>query len=528
MIRIKTTDKRRGWVKTAAILFFAVMLLLTFFSNTILNRSLPEVSAYVVEDGFITAKVMGIAVVETNQLQKIVLYQARTVKSVEIKKGDIVAQGDLLFTFVGSESAELDTARTVLTNLNRGYQATLLSVYTPDYSRENQEISDARVNLAEAITNRDAIITPSDDELNAARVETRQYKEQYDELTAQATALNESVRQAQRTLYDKESALRELEGEDLDPNDPIMTSAITEVDTAAAALENAARELEEIQAETGWAFEDYNTAKAMLDSLESAMNEYKAADDMVRLLNNNVEDLLFAFSHKQESDARSQALAALQLEAYKEDIAAQEEKVSQLEAESMGSEILSPAAGRVSYIGITAGEQTAYGKEMAIIEVIGSGVSAQFTVSTEMADRFKPGDTASVMGINLPKNAAAVLHSKEVKADDPTRTNLIFDIQNVKVGARVYITIGSKGTEYPAIVPNSAVRQDTNGAFVLTLSIKRTPLGNRYVTERKNVTIIEKDDSNSAVSGGINAGDSVIINSSKPLEPGLQVKLADS
>ena len=35
---------RRAWVKNVAIIFLIVLLLLTFFSNTILNYSLPEVS----------------------------------------------------------------------------------------------------------------------------------------------------------------------------------------------------------------------------------------------------------------------------------------------------------------------------------------------------------------------------------------------------------------------------------------------------------------------------------------------------
>ena len=30
--------KKREWVKTAAIIFLSVMLVLTFFSNTIMNR----------------------------------------------------------------------------------------------------------------------------------------------------------------------------------------------------------------------------------------------------------------------------------------------------------------------------------------------------------------------------------------------------------------------------------------------------------------------------------------------------------
>ena len=48
--------KRREWVKNAMIVFLTVMLLLTFFSNTIMNYSLPEVAAQYIQSGTITAK----------------------------------------------------------------------------------------------------------------------------------------------------------------------------------------------------------------------------------------------------------------------------------------------------------------------------------------------------------------------------------------------------------------------------------------------------------------------------------------
>ena len=48
--------KNRGWVKNAAIIFLTVMLILTFFSNTFMNRSLPEVATQNVASGSITAR----------------------------------------------------------------------------------------------------------------------------------------------------------------------------------------------------------------------------------------------------------------------------------------------------------------------------------------------------------------------------------------------------------------------------------------------------------------------------------------
>ena len=55
----ENTTKRREWVKNAAIIFLSVLLVLTFFSNTIMNYSLPEVATQYVQSSSITAKVRG-------------------------------------------------------------------------------------------------------------------------------------------------------------------------------------------------------------------------------------------------------------------------------------------------------------------------------------------------------------------------------------------------------------------------------------------------------------------------------------
>ena len=60
------TVKNRAWVKNAAIIFLAVMLVLTLFSNTIMNRALPEVAAQYATSGTITSKVRATAAVKAN------------------------------------------------------------------------------------------------------------------------------------------------------------------------------------------------------------------------------------------------------------------------------------------------------------------------------------------------------------------------------------------------------------------------------------------------------------------------------
>ena len=75
--------KNREWVKNAAIIFLAVMLVLTFFSNTILNRTLPEVVTRYVEPGSIDSKVRVSGTVSARENYDVIIEQTRKVAACE-------------------------------------------------------------------------------------------------------------------------------------------------------------------------------------------------------------------------------------------------------------------------------------------------------------------------------------------------------------------------------------------------------------------------------------------------------------
>ena len=77
--------KRKEWVKTAAIVFLSIMLVLTFFSNTIMNYSLPEVATEYVHSDNITLQVRGTGVVEAGDPYNVVIEENRVIKSVVVK-----------------------------------------------------------------------------------------------------------------------------------------------------------------------------------------------------------------------------------------------------------------------------------------------------------------------------------------------------------------------------------------------------------------------------------------------------------
>lgn len=103
-----TIKIRKDKVKNVAIVFLSVMLVLTFFSNSILNRALPEVATAYVEYDTITERVRGTGVVEADDPYKVVCKDTRTIESVAVNVGDMVMKDQVLFYLEDKESEELE------------------------------------------------------------------------------------------------------------------------------------------------------------------------------------------------------------------------------------------------------------------------------------------------------------------------------------------------------------------------------------------------------------------------------------
>lgn len=143
--------KRRERIKTLLIVFLVILLLLTFFSNTILNYSLPTVSAQYASYGTITEKIRGTGTVTANQNYDVNADGKRVVASVYIKAGDEVKAGDKLFALDAEDnSEEIKSAESELQEAELAYQKALLTA-VPDYASENQEIANAKADLQTAI-----------------------------------------------------------------------------------------------------------------------------------------------------------------------------------------------------------------------------------------------------------------------------------------------------------------------------------------------------------------------------------------
>ena len=112
--------KNRGWVKNVAILFLAALLVLTFFSNTIMNRSLAEVATQGVTSGPITARVRGTGTVTAVGAYELKATQTRKIQSVLVRSGQEISAGDVLFVLGEGESEEVEAAAPAAAELSAG------------------------------------------------------------------------------------------------------------------------------------------------------------------------------------------------------------------------------------------------------------------------------------------------------------------------------------------------------------------------------------------------------------------------
>lgn len=188
--------KRREWVKNAAIIFLTVMLVLTFFSNTIMNYSLPEVSAQYTSPGTVASRVRGTGTVEAAQPYNVSVSEERTIEEVLIKTGDTVKKGQALIRLDQSGTGTLEEAVDELDAANIEYQQKLLETIQ-NYDISALEIQHLKEDLEDAkekkslAGNQQAQIAVAQNKVDTCQAEVDLLARQIAQLERQIAAITE-------------------------------------------------------------------------------------------------------------------------------------------------------------------------------------------------------------------------------------------------------------------------------------------------------------------------------------------------
>ena len=579
---METKPKNREWVKNAAIIFLAVLLVLTFFSNTIMNRSLPEVATEYIQSNSITAKVRGTGTVESQGVYEVKATETREIRAVMVKSGQKVEAGDVLFVLGEGDSAEIEAAQEQLRQLKLSYQQT--SVGATNYSGQLQRAQTRYDNAVAAEASAYAQLNGNADYQNSLiALETAKDKLASAELNyklANDTAL-QSISDTTAAFNEFRSGcviagidtidLTEVEyalsnaSSALMPQDGSANSAAVAYDRVQSALLGTQQyELmhgAEIAADGDLVLklstmETYleqslryissdsssndlmDSVSAQMDAVErcaSAQNQYDGFSSMF------TESYNAAVAERQAAEAalktlrdsaddynRQAALTGLTLQDLKYQIEKAQEKLDSLSGGSV-NQITANVSGTINSVSVTAGKTAAKDEVLATIEVPDMGYTVSFSVTTDQARRLHPGDTATVASYYWGSQINATLSAIKPDPKNPQTNKLLeFEVTgDVSAGAQLTISIGERSQNYDYVVPNSAIRSDSNGKFIYLIQAKNSALGNRYFAKRVSVEVIASDDNNSAVTGNINYGDYVITTSSAPLKSGDQVRMTE-
>ncbi|MBQ3531658.1 MAG: HlyD family efflux transporter periplasmic adaptor subunit [Oscillospiraceae bacterium] len=568
--------KKREWVKNAAIIFLSVLLVLTFFSNTFMNYSLPEVSTQYVMSGSINTKIRGNGTVSANEEYSVETEFGRKVETVCVQVGQNVSAGDVLFIFGESDSDELEQAKETLYDMELAYQKQLLQASVESGSNLGREVDEARENLSKAKKKAAELkpsVTGSEAAVKSAKAvldekikykEENRLEEKYSESVAAIDtltgdeAVSEEIKRYQQLYaeaeenFDSANAERAkypADSEEYNKYDSAATEWKKAMDNYSAELLRLSSESENLKNVYNSLYEDmisakealdfadseiaeaqaaYDTASANLESYNEKAEAYKAAVDEVENAQKNLSIALDNLEAQLKADEIAEKIQDLDFSDMKRDIEKQREKVAELSGSGDGNEITAKVGGKITEINVKAGETAEAGTSLAMIELSDRGYTVSIQVTAEQAKKVSIGDTAEVSTYWWGSQISAVLTDIKNDAQSGGRNKfLIFDLSgDVEPGMNVDIAVGQRSQNYEAIVPNSAVRSDSNGSFVLIITTKNSPLGNRYTATRVDVQVLAKDDINSAVSG-IGNGEYVITTSSAPIESGMLVRMAE-
>lgn len=623
--------KKREWVKSAAIVFLSVMLVLTFFSNTIMNYSLPEVATQYITSGTITAKIRGTGTVESGDPYLVEVKESRKVSSVEVRVGSTVQKGDILMVLEDTESQELKDALAQLNSLKDAYDSALLKIsdatllknmqngkFTSQdsFSKKTQkllkEIEELEEKVDEAQTWLDALnsqiamsgvtYSTATQEKALADAKATLLKEETVNKPAAVTALTN----AQNNLTTKTDALTVAEAEkasaqtDVDTKTLAVTDAQTAVNTAQTNYDNAVAggvqgdidaaadvlsaaqiTLVEKQNELATAQSVLNTATT---KVTTATNEKTAAETAVTTAQLNVDKCdeniatytnLVAVRENELEVARLQvesananasatvnnlrnqvATAQYNLSVHQSNLAEKQEEytnlmtqidtensirtqvdainaqqvvVDEIVAQTQGATVTADVAGRVTAINVSSGQKTDPTTPVVVIQPAGKGFTLSFSVTNEQAKRVSVGDPAELYNSWWYDDITAKLVSIRPDTSDPMKKKLLtFELEgDLTDGQNLSLSVGQKSSNYDMIVPNSAIREDNNGKFILIVEQSSSPLGNRYKAVRADIQVVASDETQSAITGAIYGWEPVITTSTKPVEEGQLVRLPD-
>ena len=549
-------QKRKDTIKNLAIAFLAALLVLTLFSNTIMNYTLPQVATTYVGSNEISPQIRGTGTLTAGSTYDVVITQTRKIATVEVKVGQEVEKDQVLYTLEDAESEELEAAKKEAEDAKDAYDLEMFSADIPasdiqsirngaslSFDKFLKELSEANENYSAALQ--------ADTDVQAQIDEYEYYKkiaslyvtadEDRDKSTEGTTTMSDADIVYQQTLLEEQ--IKDLEGE-ISDYDTKITAFESMYGTDAQVYEDSSEDFINAYNSYREAIDNKYVAESKKGVAERELAKLKDFgnletrnasyyDGLIASAEENKKQTAQALTEaeKTRNDVLAKIKAEIALVQKRTDYEQAKAKVDKLEETAIDASVKAPVAGTITNLNYKAGESTKANETMATIQLEGQVLTLSFSVTTDQAKKVKVGQSASAQNAWAYSDLSAVLTSITNDSTDPNGHKVLnFEVSgsDLSAGQSLSLVMGENAVTYDLVVPNSAIREDNNGKFVLILESRSTPFGNRYIARRADITVVASDDSNSAITGNIEPYSYVITTATAPVASGDQVRLQDS
>lgn len=579
--------KSRKWVGKAMISFVAILAVLTFFSNTIMNATIPRVVASNAGRSNLSYTNNATAPLVATGEVKVKGLDNRTVASVLHSNYDLVEAGEVIVTLTPLTEENMNQLNELRSQLqttlreqeyaarrpNHPYDYTTLltTIHTSELA-----LADAQANLVNA-QNRDAAISNAQQQLAANTAAYESLHQQFIAASATLEGINTQIAILQSQIAAIDITIATLTGNPtptpiptstptpvptVDPSvtpdpeaaptlipEPLPTEVPVPTPSSNATLESllaqkanlqsqiaglqnqiasATSNVEGLAAQMSAAQTAVNTAQAALTEAENLPTIYAAQDALAA-----AEHALTVANQAYDDQVIENGIAADQAqdtiddrEATIEDL---ENRIERLEAELSQTEIVAPISGYVYNMAVETDDQITKDKVLFSIIPEDSEFTASFTFSTEVANAMTIGQELNSSQYNWIDRIVIV--NIKPSPENPIEKRIvkcsIISSSVLYPGVSVTVTADRGNSTYDHVIAASALNEDNSGTFVYVVEQSSTPLGDKYTVRRVSVTVAARAGSLVAINGEGLDGVMIVTRSEQPLHSGDRVRLED-
>lgn len=449
------------------------------------------------------------------------------------------------------------------TVLQDEYETAKRNLYNADKTDENyaeleQACKDAKAAL-------DAL-QPVIDGSSAKELEVGNAQNSYDELIAKRKDCYNLIDELEKNISETKTKLNVIGMPEVD--DLADYTIKYDIEAAKKDYDKASADLQDIEAKYTEAktkyetlsksstaegkVEEYTTLKAtyneqLKDLEKTKTSKEKEIEKLKKDLDDNnaitPEDLEAKIKEARETVSTSQVTVDKQkisneiqstqtnttLENAKKELDKLQSKIEAFATAPENTQVKAPIAGRIVSVTKVPGESVTSGETVASIEIADKGYICEISMASDQARRIQVGSPCTVVNSWWYTNIEASVTNirSDAQSQGKNRIITISVTGDVYEGQQVTFSIGDKSQSYDCVLPNSAIREDKEGKFVLVVDQKKVPLGTRYTARRVEIKVLASDDTQSAVSG-LMGNEFVITNATSPISDKQQVRLPEN